>query len=162
MPIELRTRKRRPPRVVLDNSIVLAALMFGGGSAAELRLAWQHGRCRPMVCKATLLDLIDRLSDPRLNLDPGEQRTLMGEFLPYTLKVRVAGADHGQAIAPSLPAVRLAMAGKAHALVTADAELLGLADRFICPLMTLDDFVDALAVLPVTPVQRALRLALAA
>jgi predicted nucleic acid-binding protein len=164
MPIELRTRKGRPPRVVLDNNIVLAALMFGGGRAADLRLSWQQGRCRPMVCKVTLLDLAERLAHPRLGFSRAEQQSLLGEYLPYALKVRVTTPDRGGAHADptGLPLVRLAMAGKAHALVTADHELLALADHFICPILTLDDFADTLAQLRVIPLPKPIRIALAA
>ena len=37
------------------------------------------------------------------------------------------------------------MAGKAHAMVSGDPELLSLGERFICPVLTLDEFLDALA-----------------
>lgn len=150
MPIELQTRKGRPPRVVLDSNIVLSALMFGGGGAARLRRAWQTGRCRPMVCKATILDLMNRLGHPQLGFSEHEQQSLLAEFLPHVLKVRVPEADSAAlgAEPPGLPFVRLAMAGKAHALVTADRELLVLAEDFVCPVLTLDTFVDTLAARP--------------
>lgn len=164
MPIELHTRKGRPPRVVLDNSLVMAALMFGGGRAADLRLNWQRGRCRPMVCKVTLLDLVERLAQPRLGFSRTEQQSLLGEYLPYALKVRVATAERGDTHSDpvGLPLVRLAMAGKAHALVTADHQLLALDEHFICPIMTLGGFVDTLAQLPITPLPKPVRIALAA
>lgn len=146
MTIDLGVPPDRAPRVVLDTSAVVTALVFGGGAPSALRQAWQRGRCRPMVCKATLLDLQDRLAHPRLGLSRGEQANLLGEFLPYAGKVRVPEADAGLGAGdPSaLALARLAMAGRAHALVTGDSELLGLRDRFACPVLTLDDFLAAL------------------
>jgi predicted nucleic acid-binding protein len=147
MPIELQTRKGRPPRVVIDNHLVITALMFGGGTAARLRQAWQNGHCRPMVCKATVLDLLRQLGQPQLGFSAQEQQSLLGEFMPHVLKVRVPEADSSSATTDpaGLALVRLAMAGKAHALVTADRDLLAMTERFICPVLTLDSFIDTLA-----------------
>jgi hypothetical protein len=44
--------------------------------------------------------------------------------------------------------VRLAMAGRAHALVSADAELLALNGRLCCPVMSLDALLDEIPLRP--------------
>lgn len=142
----------RPPRVVLETSVVVTALMFGGGLAAGLRSAWQTGRCRPMVCKATLLDLRASLAHPHLDLAAHEQEQMLHEYLPHVLKVRVPQAD--QLSADDLPAmafVRLAMAGQAHALVSGDPQLLALGERFTCPIVALNGFMDMMVSADITP-----------
>jgi putative PIN family toxin of toxin-antitoxin system len=147
MTTELRTTPGRPPRVVLDTAVVISALVFGGGAAAALRQAWQSGHCRPMLCQATLSDLGQKLSHPRLQLTRSEQSSLVAEYLPHAVRVRLPQGDTRAADGDpaALAFARLAMAGRAHALVTGDAELLGLAGRFTFPVMTLDDFLVALA-----------------
>jgi predicted nucleic acid-binding protein len=149
-------RRGRPPRVVIDNSLVLAALMFGGGAPAALRLAWQGGRLRPLLCMATLYDLERRLSAPQLRLEGHERQHMVSEYLPHALRVRLpgrvgrdGGAGQGEADEPAAMAmVRLAMAGRAHALVSADAELLALNGRLCCPVMSLDALLDEIPLRP--------------
>ncbi len=147
----------KPPRVVLDTSVVVTALMFGGGPAARLREAWQSGHCRPMVCKATMLDLGANLAHPHLGLLPQEQRQLLGDYLPYSLKVRVPQADdatHPEDTPSSMAFVQLSMAGQAHALVTGDATLLALSGRLRCPVLALNHFVEQLDAMDITPLPR--------
>jgi predicted nucleic acid-binding protein len=137
----------RAPRVVLDTAVVVSALVFGGGAPSALREAWQRGRCKPMICKATLLDLQDKLARPQLGFSRAEQAAMLNEYLPYAGKVRVPEAE--QALSEGAPMAlalaRLAMAGKAHALVSGDGEMLSLHSRFCCPILTLDDFLAGLA-----------------
>jgi predicted nucleic acid-binding protein len=151
-------RKGRPPRVVIDNSLVLAALMFGGGAPAALRLAWQGGRLRPLLCLATLYDLERRLSAPQLRLEGRERQQMVADYLPHTLRVRLPGrvgrdgtAANGEMDEPAAMAmVRLAMAGRAHALVSADAELLALDGKLCCPVMSLDALLEQIPLRPRT------------
>ncbi len=151
MNIALRTTRNRPPRVVIDTSVVVSALVFGGGEAALLRRAWQARRCRPMVCKATLMDLAAKLAHPRFAFSRSEQDALIAEYLPHALKVRVPQADEpgaGLVTLPMMAFARLAMAGKAHAVVTGDPEFLALGERFVCPVLSLDAFLASLAAHP--------------
>jgi predicted nucleic acid-binding protein len=146
----------RPPRVVLDTAVVVSALLFGGGLGARLREAWRVGHCRPLACKATALALGVQLAHPRLGLSAREQQQLLGDYLPYVLKVRVPQAD--EPLARDTPAaltdVRLAMAGRAHALITSDATLLGAPARFSFAVQTLDDFLDDLQQRDITPIPK--------
>ncbi|MEY2688258.1 MAG: hypothetical protein RL375_2456 [Pseudomonadota bacterium] len=149
-------RKGRPPRVVIDNSLVLAALMFGGGAPAALRLAWQAGRVRPLLCMATLYDLERRLSAPQLRLDGHERRQMVADYLPHALRVRLpgrvgrdGGAGDGDADEPpAMVMVRLALAGRAHALISADAELLALDGRLGCPVLSLEALLEQIPLRP--------------
>lgn len=142
MTLDLGLSPDRAPRVVLDTPVVVSALVFGGGAPSALRQAWQRGRCRPMVCKATLLDLQHQLSRPQLGFTHREQAELLAEYLRFAGRVRVPEAADGEPIA--FAQARLAHAGKAHAVVTAEASLLGRPDGFPCPAITLDDFIAVL------------------
>ena len=57
-----------PRRVVLDISVVLSALVFGGGAAGAARHAWQQGKCLPLVCTVTVQELMRVLAYPKLRL----------------------------------------------------------------------------------------------
>lgn len=148
----------RPPRVVLDTAVVVSALLFGGGLGALLRHAWQVGLCRPLACKATVLDLGVQLAHPRLGLSAREQQQLLGDYLPYVLKVRVPQADTPRSLdsPAALTDVRLAMAGRAHALVSGDATLLTAPAHFPFAVLTLDDFLATLARRDITPIPKPL------
>lgn len=143
---------RCPPRVVIDTACVMSALLFGGEQFSRLRRAWRRGYCRPLVCKATTLTLMHTLGQPRLGLSAREQQQLLADYLPYALKVRVPAADSAMADAPAgLPLVQLAMAGRAHVLVSSDAELLALDGRLSCAVMALEPFLLLLQRLEIEP-----------
>ncbi len=154
--LEALVASRRPPRVVIDTASVMSALMFGGESLTRLRRAWRHGYCRPLVCKATVVTLMQTLGQPRLGLSAAEQQQMLGDYLPYALKVRVPAADSSADDTPSgLALVQLAMAGRAHVLVSGDAELLALDGRLSCAVMALDPFLRLLQRLEIEPLPKA-------
>jgi predicted nucleic acid-binding protein len=141
-----------PPRVVLDTGVVVSALLFGGPVAGRLRRAWRHGFCRPVVCRDTLLDLTHQLGQPQLGLSMVEQQLLLGEYLPYALKVRAALPAPAEAVPAGLAFVQLAMAGQAHAVVTRDAALLAMAGRLPFAVLALEPFLHLLRATPIQPV----------
>lgn len=148
----LETGAQRPPRVVIDSAVVTSALVFGGAPSARLRRAWKSGFCRPMVCKSTLLDLQHTLADARLGFSAQEVMRMLGEYLPYALKVRVPEAARpGDGIPDTLPFVQLAMAGKAHVLVTADPPLLNARHGLPFAVMPLDPFLELLRASTIAP-----------
>lgn len=115
----------RLPRVVIDTAVVVSALVFGGSQSARLRRAWRLGYCRPLLGRPTLLDLTQSLGRPEFGFTPHEQQQMLGEYLPHALKVRVPAEDARDDTSPAmLPFVQLALAGRAHVLVTADALML--------------------------------------
>ena len=76
-----------------------------------------------------------------------EQDELLADYLPYCRTVPTPAKP------PRTPACRdpfdvlflqLAIVGKAEYLVTGDRDLLILAERFPCPIVTLDQFLAAL------------------
>lgn len=134
-------------RVVLDTNVVLSALVFRGGAAGQVRLAWQQGLLLPLVSSATVQELVRVLAYPKFRLSPAEQDELLADYLPYAETVRIPqppptvpecrdGLD--------LPFMHLAVAGKAKMLVSGDRDLLAIATEFerasSCPILTLDVF----------------------
>jgi predicted nucleic acid-binding protein len=143
-----------PPRIVLDTSVVVSALVFGGPMATRLRRAWRKGFCRPMVCSSTLQDLIHQLGHDRLGFSVSEQQQMLGEYLPYVLKVRpqVAAPALADTAEPAgLLFVQLALAGRAHLLVSSDPALLTMGDRLPFPVLALEPFLHWLRETPITP-----------
>jgi putative PIN family toxin of toxin-antitoxin system len=136
-----------PLRVVLDTNVVLSALVFGGGLAGRLRLAWQRGLVVPLASTATAQELVRVLTYPRFRLSLQEQDELLADYLPYVKSVRIPQPP------PPVPDCRdpmdapflhLAVAGRARALVSGDGDLLALAKVFArasgCPILSLEAF----------------------
>jgi putative PIN family toxin of toxin-antitoxin system len=137
----------RPPRVVLDTNLVVSALVFAQGRLAVLRRAWQSGYCVPLVSKATTAELIRVLAYPKFKLDDDEQQELLADYLPWCATVRI---PNPLPVIPDcrdpfdLPFLQLAVAGKADYLVSGDQDLLILADRFDCPIVSAEQFIQTL------------------
>jgi len=142
----------RPARVVLDTNVVLSALVFGKGTTARLRAAWQGGHCLPLASTATAQELVRVLAYPKFHLDAREQQELLADYLPYAEAVRT---PYPPPIVPicrdpfDMPFLYLAAAGQADALVTGDADLLTLARVGRCLIMTPEAFLSGLT--PVAP-----------
>jgi len=138
----------RSPRVVLDTNVALSALVFGKGTTARLRAAWQGGLCLPLLSTATAQELMRVLAYPKFRLDAQEQQELLADYLPYAQVVLVPQPP------PAVPACRdpfdlpflhLAAAGQVDALVTGDADLLALAGLASCPIVTPEAFLTSIA-----------------
>jgi uncharacterized protein len=139
-----------PLRVVLDTNVVLSALVFGGGAAGRLRLAWQQGIFVPLASTATAQELMRVLGYPKFRLSAQEQEELLADYLPHTRAIRIPQPPPAVPAcrdALDLPFMHLAVAGRAQVLVSGDRDLLVLADEFehafSCPVMSLDAFVRA-------------------
>ena len=126
-------------RVVLDTNILLSALLFNGGRLTWIRHAWQCQQLQPLVCKATVNELLRVLAYPKFKLDETEQRELLADFLPYADIVDLPTPW------PDLPPCRdekdqvflvLAHVGDADALVTGDADILAMRADFPGLIMT--------------------------
>lgn len=134
-------------RVVLDTNVVLSALVFGGGAAAQVRQAWQRGDFLPLVSRATAQELVRVLAYPKFSLSPAEQEELLADYLPYAETVQIPQPppkvpDCRDAM--DLPFMHLAVVGKAQVLVSGDRDLLAVAKAFerahACPIVSLDVF----------------------
>lgn len=123
-------RRVRPWRVVLDTNIVVSALLFTRGPAARVREAWHTGRVLPLASRATVAELVRVLAYPKFRLSADDQTELLADYLPAT---EVVSVPEPPPAVPrcrdlhDLPFLHLAATGRAHALVTGDADLLALA-----------------------------------
>lgn len=134
-------------RVVLDTNVLVSALLFADGRLAPLRRAWRDGRVVPLVSRATVEELLRVLAYPKFGLTAAEREDLLADVLPYceTVTVDVPAGD--------LPPCRdvhdrmfmeLAVAGHADALVSGDADLQVLADRFEIPIVKPSQILERL------------------
>ena len=137
----------RPPRIVLDTNLVLSALVFAQGRLAALRHAWQSGQCIPLVSKAATTELIRVLAYPKFKLGNNDQQELLADYLPWCTTVRIPNPPP---VTPDCrdpfdqPFLQLAVAGNADYLVSGDRDLLILADRFDCPIVSAEQFIKTL------------------
>lgn len=132
------------PRVVLDTNVVLSALLFRSGPAARVRAAWQADGFVPLASAATARELVRVLAYPKFKLSAREQEDLLADYMPWVRVVQIPDPF------PAVPACRdpldiaflhLAVAGKAHVLVSGDKNLLALAGaRGLCPVLGIDAF----------------------
>ena len=137
-------------RVVLDTNVVLSALVFRGGSAGQVRQAWQRGSVVPLVSTATAQELLRVLAYPKFRLTQEEQDELLADYLPYAQTVRIPNPPP---VVPECrdvldtPFMQLALTGKAKVLVSGDRDLLAIAAEFekvsACPIMSLDAFCQS-------------------
>jgi putative PIN family toxin of toxin-antitoxin system len=139
---------------VLDTSIVISALLFAGGPAAQVRRAWQGGRLQPLASRDTVAEIVRVLAYPKFKLTADERQELLADYLPHTTAVAIP--DPPPAVPPrrdvhDLPFLHLAAAGRADALITGDADLLaraGAGGLGRCRILTLSEL---LAELPAPP-----------
>jgi putative PIN family toxin of toxin-antitoxin system len=136
-----------PLRVVLDTNVVVSALVFGGGRAGRLRLAWHGGQIVPLASTFTIQELACVLAYPKFCLSAQDREELLADYLPYVLTVRFpkpppAVPDCRDPM--DLPFLHLAVAGRAKVLVSGDRDLLALANVFAaaggCPIHNLETF----------------------
>ncbi len=116
------------PRLVFDTSVVVSALVFQKRHPASLRYLWQEGKARPLVSQETVQELLRVLGYAKFKLTQNDIEELLADFLPFAEMVTAS---------PGLSPVRspdpgdqkfleLAFAAQADAVVTGDADLLGL------------------------------------
>ena len=131
-------------RVVLDTNCIVSALLFSRKNMAWLRHSWQSGEIVPLVSKDTANELLKVLAYPKFKLTGAEQALLLDDFLPYAATVTAFKLPRNLPVLRD-PAdqmyLRLAVTGKAKALVTGDNDLLVIKDSFKSPpIMTLSEF----------------------
>lgn len=138
---------KRAPRVVLDTSVVLSALVFRG-TAGRLREGWQAGAFVPLASAATVRELVRVLGYRKFALTPEEQEQLLADYLPWTevIEVKAMTRDFSQCRDPyDVPFLELAVAGRANALVSGDRHLLAFAGSLgKCDVIDLASFRDRL------------------
>lgn len=136
-----------PRRVVLDTNVVLSALVFTQGRLAPLRSAWRQASFQPLVSAATVAELVRSLSYPKFRLSAAEQQELLADYLPYCDTVRMHSDPPGNVECRDpfdVEFLQLAIVGKADHLVTGDKDLLTLADKSPCPIITAEQLLGML------------------
>ena len=128
-----------PVRSVLDANVLVSSLLFHSVALSWLRGAWRSGRIRPLAGKQTTAELIRVLAYPKFALSEGERQDLLDDYLPFCETVAVPEPP------PTVPECRdpfdrpfleLALAGRADALVTGDADILALAKGLSVPILS--------------------------
>lgn len=135
------------PRVVFDTNVVLSALIFRQGRLAPLREVWQRERCRALVSRVTVAELMRALAYPKFDLSMDDQHELLSDYLPHCLVVRIPekGVRAPRCRDPfDVPFLQLAVVGHADFLVTGDDDLLAVGDLG-CSIVTPSVFLKALA-----------------
>ena len=136
-----------PVRPVLDTNVLVSALLFHSGALSWLRGAWRSDRIRLLAGRQTTAELIRVLAYPKFALSHGERQDLLDDYLPFCETVAVPEPP------PTVPECRdpfdrpfleLALAGRADALVTGDADILALAKAFSVPILSPADFKQRL------------------
>ncbi len=136
-------------RAVLDTNIVLSALVFSAGRLSWVRHAWQRDQIRPIVCRETVGELLRVLAYPKFGLSPGEQQSLIEDFLPY------AEVFTSPTAWPSIPECRdgndkvflaLTISANATSLITSDADLLALRNAFPGRVLSADEFATRMQI----------------
>lgn len=138
---------RQPPRAVLDTNLVLSALVLGGGRPAALRRAWQQTRFIPLIVTPTAAELLRTLNYPKFKLAAAEQEKLLADYLPWCETVKIPDPPPATPVCRDpfdQPFLQLAVAGKAHFLVTGDADLLVLAQHGGPLIVTAAQFLQSL------------------
>ena len=140
-------RRLTPVHAVLDTNILVSSLLFQSGRLSWLREAWRQGRVCPLVSRETTAELIRVLAYPKFALNAEDQHELLDDVLPYCEVVVVLDKP---ATVPECrdphdqPFLLLALAGRADALVTGDADLLALAGTFPVPILSPGSFRSGL------------------
>jgi uncharacterized protein len=130
---------RPAPRVVLDTNVALSALLFAQGRRARLRAAWQQGSLHPLASTAAIGELMRALSYPKFKLTVEDQLELLADYLPSCTTVPMPGKlprTPARRDCFDVPFLQLAIVGKARDLVTGDEDLLSLAARIRCSIVT--------------------------
>jgi uncharacterized protein len=135
-------------RLVLDTNAVLSSLLVARGRPAPLRVAWQEVRFQPIVSAATTKELARALDYPKFRLSASEQQELLADYLPYceTLLMSAMPPETPACRDPfDIPFLQLAILSNADYLVSGDKDLLSLADRSPCTIITADRLLDMLS-----------------
>jgi putative PIN family toxin of toxin-antitoxin system len=113
---------------------VLSALIFKSGTASQFRHLWQQQRILVLVSAHTARELVRVLAYPKFRLSKEEREEMLTDYLPYAQVIRPEDSPNAWVRVPTCrdPAddafLELAQAGRAHALVTGDKDLLELSE----------------------------------
>ena len=127
-----------PLGVVLDNNVVVSALVFPFGRLSWLTQAWQSSDLVPIASWETIAELRRVLGYRKFDLSLSQQIGAMRQYQPWCEMVTIdQPPDIPDCRDPrDRPFLELAVAAQADALVTGDHDLLVLAPVFAIPIIT--------------------------
>ena len=127
-----------PLRVVLDNNVVLSALVFREGRLSWLPTAWQAFDIVPLATWETVEELRRVLGYRKFGLSLRGQTGAMRRYRPWCEMVTVTEPPEVPDCRDprDRPFLELAAAAQADALVSGDGDLLDLAPVFAIPIIT--------------------------
>ena len=122
-----KVKGRKPPRVVIDTSVFISALLFDG-AAGQLVDFWQQGKIIFLVSGEVLKEYIAVLSYPKFKLIKEEIKSLVeSEVIPFFEPVNVTTKVEIITIDPAdNKFLELAEDGKADFILSSDKHLLDL------------------------------------
>jgi putative PIN family toxin of toxin-antitoxin system len=141
-----RRRSRVGPAERRSGSGILSALLFAQGRLAPLRLDWQRATFHPLVSKATIEEVMRALTYPRFKLTAGDQQELLADYLPYCTAIAMPARPPRTPPCRDpfdVPFLELAIVGKADYLVTGDKDVISLAGRIRCRIVTAEQFLTS-------------------
>ena len=100
-----------------------------------------------LISRASTAEPIRVLAYPKFKLSANAQQELLADWLPCRETVRIPEPPPATPDCHALfdaPFMRLALAGRAEALLTGDRDLLALAGSFACPIIGADEFLQTL------------------
>ena len=138
--------KRRPgPRVVLDTSVFISAVLFGGPPSRLVSL-WQHEELAYLVSSEVLKEYLRVLSYPKFRLTRNDIKSLIEvEVIPYSepvkIRTRLRIIDQDPSDNKFL---ELAVDGKTDTIVSSDRHLLDLAVHEGIEIISVAEFLKRL------------------
>jgi putative PIN family toxin of toxin-antitoxin system len=127
------------PRIVFDTNVVVSTLLFRFGRLAGLREIWRSGVAIPLVSRTTTEELLRVLAYPKFKRSEADRDELLADFLPFAEIVTIPAPPPKTPPCrdpKDVPFLELAIAGKADALVTGDADLHALHGRLKIAIIT--------------------------
>jgi hypothetical protein len=137
------TKKIKPPRIVLDTNVVIAALLFSGKASNILSLC-QEKKVTFLASKEVIEEYIKVLSYPRFSLNNDEIEYLIKEEIiafiePIHVRNRLKILKEGPSDNKFLS---LAIDGKADYIISGDRHLLGLKIFRKIKIITITEFLE--------------------
>jgi putative PIN family toxin of toxin-antitoxin system len=120
----------KPPRVVFDTNVVLAAMLFRAGRLGWLREHWQSGDAVPLASDATVAEFRRVLAFSKFGLQPLYQLEVLAFYVSAC--TMIDPAEHCLVLcrdAKDQVFLDLAQSGNADVLVSGDKDLLALAGQ---------------------------------
>jgi len=134
-----------PPRVVLDTSVFVSAVLFRG-STSRLVTLWQIGRIAVLMSADILREYARVLAYPKFKLSPEEIRAIIEqELLPYVEAIRIRKVASVIADDPSDDKfLALAAEVKADFILSGDSHMLKLGSYAGAAILTPSEFLERL------------------